>query len=417
MRLTASLAFGATLLLPGSIEVAYAQSAAERQKIELQFRAWQVRDLWPEAKRRGIRRTTFDRAFQGVNLLWKLPDLHPPGSKTKVPKARWESEFRAPGRYFREARINRLVSLGRAELNRWGGTLDRIEKKYGVSKRIIVAIWAQETGYGRAKLPYNAVAALATQAFMGRKKKFFRTELLAGLRILQEGHIGYSRFRSSWAGALGNPQFLPSKFLEYAVDFDGDGRRDIWDSVPDSLASIGHFLKSHGWHANRDWGFESVVPASVSCALEGPDKGYPIQRWVDSGVRRVSGRPFPASERKRTGFLMMPAGRYGPAFIATKNFYTLKEYNESDVYALFIGHLADRFASNKPLVGRWKALDGFTRLEVHRMQNRMIRKGYDVGGADGLVGFKTRRSIGAWQEKAGRAATCFPDKELVRAIR
>lgn len=396
---------------------ANARDAAYRTKVALQFEAWKQRELWPEARNRGIRRSTFDRAFKGVKLLWKLPDLLPPGTKRRSPKSKWQSEFRAPSRYFREASMNRLVSLGRTEMARWNDTLNRIERRYGVSKRIILAIWARETGYGRARLPYNAVAALATQSFMGRKKKFFRRELLAALQILQEGHIGYGSMKSSWAGALGHPQFLPSKFLEFAVDIDGDGRRDIWRSVPDSLASIGNYLKQHGWQSGRDWGFESVIPANVSCALEGPDKGFPVSRWVKAGVRRVSGRPFPKSELKQTGFLMMPAGRYGPAFIATKNFYTLKTYNESDLYALFIGHLADRYGRNKALVGKWRDVSGFTRLQVHGMQERMIKRGYDVGGADGLVGFKTRRSIGKWQEKAGIAATCFPDKRLVGRIR
>ena len=213
--------------------------------------------------------------------------------------------------------------------------------------------------------------------------------------------------KASWGGAMGQPQFLPDSFLKYAVDFDGDGRRDIWRSVPDILASIANYLRQNGWVRGRDWGFEAVVPANISCDREGPDRGQPIANWIASGVTRVAGRHFPESEMNKPGFLLMPAGRLGPAFIATENFYVLKTYNNSDTYALFVGHLADRMAANKGFVGKWHRPAPITRGAVRNLQAKLIDAGYDVGAHDGLIGYKTRRSLGAWQQAQGRPATCW----------
>lgn len=394
-----------------------ANAAPTRAQTEASFRDWLSRDLWPKARAKRVSRATFDKAFKGLSLDWKLPDLRPPGAPTTAPKVERQAEFRSPQRYFNEANINTLVAHGRSQRAKWGDTLNAIEKRYGVPGRIILAIWGRETGYGGAKLPHNAIRVLATQAFMGRRKAFFEAELIAALEIIEGDHIPGGRMTSSWAGALGHPQFLPSKFLKYAVDFDGDGKRDIWTSVPDSLASIGHYLREHGWQPGRDWGYEAKIPDTVSCALEGPERGWPISEWVKAGAERISGRPFPAHELTGLGHLLMPAGRLGPAFIATPNFYVLKAYNESDAYALFIGHVADRLGANKPFVGAWRVTGGFTRQDVQAMQQRLEKRGLDVGGADGLIGFKTRTAIGQWQETAGDKATCFPDAKLVRSIR
>jgi len=397
--------------------VAPALAAVDRPAVERDFRAWIEADLWPRAKARGISRATFDKARPRLKLDWSLPDLRPPGAPAAAAPDYSQAEFRSPAAYFKESQLDSLARTGRGHLARWADTLTAIEKRYGVPRRILVAIWAKESAYGRASIPHNALTVLATQAYMGRRKDFFRAELVAALRIVEEGHVGVEALRSSWAGALGQPQFLPSKFFTHAADFDGDGRRDIWGSVPDTLASIAHYLAREGWQAGRDWGFEATVPPAVSCALEGPDKGKPIADWVAAGVKRVSGRPFPAPEMARTGFLMMPAGRAGPAWIATKNFYTLKSFNESDLYALYIGHLADRFSANRPFAGRWRTIGHFSRRAVQQMQKRLEARGQDVGGADGLVGFKTRVAVGRWQAENGMAPACFPDAGLVERIR
>lgn len=242
--------------------------------------------------------------------------------------------------------------------------------------------------------------------------------MLAALSIVEKGLAARGAMKSSWAGALGQPQFLPSSFLKHAVDGDGDGRADIWTSAPDTLASIASYLKDYGWVPGRDWGYEVTVPDAISCALEGPDQGKTVKEWSALGIARVGGKAFPQDEAGKPGFLLMPAGREGPAFIVTPNFYVLKQYNMSDLYALFIGHSADRIAgSDKPFSASWGKVGGLYRSDVAALQRSLEAKGYDVGSADGLPGFKTRRSIGIWQAENGRAATCFPDTDLVKAIR
>ncbi len=392
--------------------------AASHAAVEHQFRAWLSDDLLPEAKKLGVSEATFRSAFKGVHLNWKLPDLVPPGEKPSVPKVQHQAEFGSPGAYFSERAIGPVVAGGQSRLQHYTSTLAAVEKRYGVPVPIVLAIWGRETGFGSVKIPYDAFEVLGTKAFMARRKDLFRKEVLAALEIVQKGYIGPAQMKSSWAGALGQPQFLPSSYLQHAVDFDGDGKRDIWNSVPDTLASIAHYLQQYGWVPGRDWGYEVTVPDKVSCSLEGPDRGRTIGDWAAMGIARVGGRDFPAAERKAKGFLMMPAGRFGPAFIATPNFYVLKEYNNSDLYALFIGHAADRMqGAAKDFSAGWGKIGGLYRSDIARMQRALQKKGYDVGGADGFPGFKTRRSIGEWQARNGLAATCFPDAKLVREIR
>ncbi len=399
-----------------SVTGASAQTV-NKAKIERQFQTWLQSEFWPLAKKRGISRNIFNAGLGKVSLNWKVPDLQPPGTSKRAARKYSQAEFKSPGRYLSENRLQPLVKLGRARLKKWRKTLDAIERRYGVPRRIVLAIWAAESGYGRVKIPNNTLRVLATSAFMGRRKQLFRNELIAALVILQQGHVSPKRFKSSWAGALGQPQFMPSKFLAYAVDFNGDGRRDIWGSVPDTLASIANFLKKHGWQSGRSWGYEAKIPASITCALEGPEQGKPISHWASKGAKRVRGKTFPRAELKRTGFLLMPAGRKGPAFIATENFYVLKKFNESDLYALFIGHLADRYVSNRPFVGKWSKLGGFSKRDVQSMQVRLEKRNVDVGGADGLIGFKTRTAVGTWQAQNNLRPTCYPDAKLIRRIR
>ncbi|PSM16808.1 lytic murein transglycosylase [Nitratireductor sp. StC3] len=389
---------------------------AGASSLEKQFRAWLDADLWPAAKANGVSRATFEAAFAGVSPNLDLPDLVLPGKK--APVAQHQAEFRSPAAYFNENTVRGVTAGGRARLKRHRGTLAAIEKRHGVPAGIILAIWGRESGFGRAKIPHDAFQVLATKAFLSTRKEMFRTEVLAALVLADRNQINPRSMKSSWAGALGQPQFLPSSYLKFAADGDGDGRADIWNSEPDTLASIARYLDAHGWVRGRDWGFEVTVPRDVSCALEGPDRGRRIADWAAMGIKRVGGKPFPAHELTGEGYLMMPAGRFGPAFIVTPNFYVLKQYNESDVYALFVGHAGDRIAyGDRRFAGGWTAIDRLNRADIAAMQRGLERLGHDVGGADGLAGFKTRRSIGAWQTKNGRAPTCFPDSGLVRALR
>lgn len=408
------------LLLPVLCLLAASQVAigASRPQVERMFSAWMQDELWPAARARGVSATTFNRAMSGIRLDWDLPDLVPPGTRPGAARRQSQAEFGSPAAYFSERRLQGLAATGRALAGRWGQVLGAVERRYGVPGRIVLAIWGRESGFGRADIPHSALRVLSTKAFMSTRRELFLEELLAALTIVERGHVSAEAMKSSWAGAMGQPQFMPSSFLEHAVDFDGDGRADIWSSVPDTLGSIAHYLSRKGWVPGRDWGYEVTVPANVSCALEGPDQARPIADWVGAGIRRVSGKPFPAEEMRRPGMLLMPAGRSGPAFVVTPNFYVLKAYNNSDLYALFVGNTADRIAYGAgPFRAGWGRVDTLLRSDIAAMQRRLEAKGHDVGGADGLPGYKTRRSIGAWQAGNGRAPTCFPSAEIVQAVR
>ncbi|MEM6695187.1 MAG: lytic murein transglycosylase [Pseudomonadota bacterium] len=396
----------------GSVPAATAQDKAA---IEAQFQGWLRDVIWPMARREGVSKATFETAFKGVRLNWDLPDLVPPGTQQAPPKVQFQAEFGSPGRYFAGGTLRNTTAVGKRMATRHAAALEAAEKATGVPGRIILAIWGRESGFGGAKIPYNTFEVLGTKGFMSRRAAYFTAELVAALQIAEAGHV--ETLRSSWAGALGQPQFMPSSFLQYAVDGTGDGKADIWASETDTIASIANYLARHGWIAGRDWGFEVRVPSNISCALEGPDQGRRISDWVAMGVTRVSGRPFPDHEVGEIGFLLMPAGRQGPAFIVTPNFYVLKDYNFSDLYALFVGHVGDRIAYNMgDFDAAWGPVGGLSRADVAALQRRLEAMGHDVGGVDGLAGFKTRRSIGLWQEAAGVAATCFPDAAVVKAL-
>ena len=368
-------------------------------------------EVWPQARSAGVERATFETALRGVT-----PDTSLPGLGQAVKGPNYQAEFKSPARYFRG--VESLAGTGRKLARRHASTLETIERRTGVPGRIVLAIWARESAFGSARIPHDAVRVLATRAYLDRRRDFYLREFVGALRILERGDVSRGAMRSSWAGAMGQPQFMPTSFLEHAVDFDGDGRRDIWNSVPDTLASIANYLKNFGWERGRDWGYEASVPPSVSCALEGPDGMRRFSEWAGAGVTRASGRPLPGKEMGKRGSLLMPAGRRGPGFIATPNFYAIKKYNNSDLYALFVGNLADRIEyGSGAFRAPWGAAAGLTRGQVRAMQEALIAQGHDVGGADGLAGFKTRRSIGRFQRAAGMGETCWPDRTLAQRLR
>ncbi|MGI2033023.1 lytic murein transglycosylase [Rhizobium panacihumi] len=392
--------------------------AQNKPDIEKQFQRWIASDLSPAAKKAGVSERTIEAAFDGVSLNWDLPDLVPPGTTPPKKQDQSQAEFSSPGAYFNEKRLQGLAATGRGLASTYASTLKKIEAAYGVPGEVIVAIWGRESGFGKARLPYSAVEVLATKAFMSTRKDMFREELIAALQMIQRGDVSASTMKGSWAGALGQPQFMPTSYLKYAVDFDGDGRADIWNSVPDALASIGHYLQKEGWQRSRDWGFEVSIPQNVSCAQEGPDLAKPVSNWAGMGITRISGKAFPSADLKADGMMLVPAGRGGPEFLVTPNFYVIKEYNNSDLYALFIGNLADRIAhSAGPFQGNWGDVGKMLRSDVLAMQKALVAKGYDVGNVDGLPGFKTRRSLGDWQAKSGLAQTCYPDASLKGKLR
>lgn len=392
--------------------------AQDRAAVQTQFEGWLRQEVWPRAEAKGVSRKTFDAAFKGVTLDWDLPDLVPPGSKPQTPRQQRQAEFGQPAKYFSRGSLDYATREGRKMANAYPRALAAAEARTGVPGRIVLGIWGRESNYGSAAIPHDVFRVLGTKGFMSTRAAYFTDELVAALQIAEAGHAPSSAMKSSWAGALGQPQFMPTNFLSYATDGDGDGHADIWRSEADTIASIARYLQSHGWVKGRDWGFEVTVPVSASCTLEGPDQGKRISDWAAMGITRVSGRPFPDHEAQGEGFLLMPAGRSGPAFIVTPNFYVLKDYNMSDLYALFVGHVGDRIQYNSgDFSAAWGNVGGLYRSDVAVMQRALEKMGHDVGGADGLPGFKTRRSIGRWQESRGEPATCFPEASMKSALR
>lgn len=391
--------------------------AQDRAAVEAQFKDWLEQVVWPQAEARGVERAIYDAALGDVVLDWDVPSLILPEGFEQPKQDTKQAEFRAPVRYFRPDNVIASARIGRDKGRKLDQALGSIEARYGVPRHILLAIWGRESGFGAVPIRDNPFPVLATRGFMGRNADYFTGEVVALLQIAQEGHVPLADIRSSWAGALGQPQFMPSSYLAYAADGDRDGKRDIWGSAEDTLASIASFLNFHEWDRDRDWGFEVSLPDDLSCTQEGPDQRRRVSQWIDAGVRRANGRDFPEAERNKPASLMLPAGRNGPAFLVTPNFYVIKRYNPSDLYALFVGHVGDRIAYDVgDFVGSWGVVDGMKRGEVAAMQEALIALGHDVGGADGLAGFKTRRSIGRWQEGQGQAATCFPDAQVVRDL-
>ncbi len=353
------------------------------------FSTWFETKVWPAAKASGVSRATFEAAVAGLEPDLSLPDLKPTGGGNA-----FQAEFQSPATYLADGKLDALAAGARKRYAANRALLDKVTRATGVPAGVVLAVWGKESAFGSARIEKDAVRTLATQAYMGSRRDEFFPELVAALRILEEEHISRAAMKSSWAGALGQPQFMPTKFLADAVDGDGDGRRDIWNSVQDVLASIGHFLKSRGWKAGVPWGVEVRVPASVPCSLEGPDQGQSLSAWAKAGVTRADGRPLAAADVGPVGHLLMPAGRMGPAFLVSDNFYVLKASNESDVYALTIGMVGDRLEGSQSIRGAWGKAGGFTRSDVRAVQKRLEAMGHDVGTTDGLVGFRTRVAIG-----------------------
>jgi lytic murein transglycosylase len=411
--------------LPGG---AYAQDevAAYKRAVEQRFAAW-LQSLWPEAEAQGVSRQTFDAQLKGLRLDWSLPHLilpdpagpdGPPLPASLKPKPIHQPEFDIPANYFNKTTLNVLAQTGRGKMNEYATQLRAIQNKFGVPASVVLAIWGRETGFGKAELPYDALSAIATQGFMGRRPDVFRQEVVMALKIIQEGHAARGQMKSSWAGAMGYTQFLPSDFEKYAIDFDGDGRRDIWTSIPDALASTGNSLHSQGWDGRQPWGYEISLPQGFDCTEQGPDKARPIAEWIKLGVKRVADRPFPEERLGDPAFLVLPAGLKGPAFLATNNFSVLKLYNNSDVYAIFVGHVADMIVANAPaeFAGTWQPVERLPRDRIQQFQEVLVAKGHDVGNVDGLAGFKTRRTIGIEERKLGMKLTCYPSQALVGAV-
>lgn len=408
---------------PSSGEAASRQEiAVYRKAVSARFEEWKTA-LRTEAASRGIRTSTFDAAMKGVKLDWGLKDLDPPDLGPSGPprpvverksRQKQQPEFDRPAKYFPANGLAYVTRLGRQHKDKWKETLSAIEQKFGVEPHVVLAIWGRETAFGRAKLPYYAVEALATQAFMGRRSEKFKEELFLALKILDDGHVTRSRMKSSWAGAMGHTQFLPSDFHKYAVDFNQDGRLDIWGTIPDALASTANFLKTNGWEKGKTWGYEVDLPKGFDCTLEGVEHERTIAEWVELGITRTHGRKFREDRLAESAYLVAPAGVLGPAFLVLKNFAVFRSYNKADLYALYVGHVADRIAFGGEFANGWGRVASFTREEMKRIQRGAAAAGFDVGKIDGLIGTKTRSAVGKWQRKLGHTVTCYPPRSLLK---
>jgi lytic murein transglycosylase len=374
-----------------------------------------IASLWPEAKAAGVSRATFDRETANLEPDYKLPDLILPGRPlTGAPS---QAEFvQVPADYIKEAAIARLADEGQKLMAKYRASLEAIEKQFGVPATVVLAIWGRETDYGRYMLPYDGVRVLATQAYVGRRKDSYRNEFVLALKLLNDGEVARKDFRASWAGATGLTQFLPSEFYQHAVDFDSDGRKDIWHSVPDALASAAEQLVNKGWRRGVRWAYEVNPPANVDCTTGVPDVTKPIREWLREGFVPVRGQRLSAAEQAEDASLLQPEGIYGPSFLATKNYFVIKEYNFSDLYVLFVGHLADRMVSPLPFATAWSASTQLRTKDVEAMQRGLARIGLYADKIDGKAGMLTRAALGAYQKKAGLKVDCWPSEAVLRSI-
>ena len=379
------------------------------------FQAW-LRSLWPEAEQLGVSRATFDAATRGLEPDLSLPDLVIPGRPEAPPRG--QAEFvQTPADYLREATLASLAAQGRKLLDQHRATLLRIEREFGVPPHVVLAIWGRETAFGGYKLPHSAIRVLATQGFYGRRKDLFRNEFLVALKMLEEGHVTLADMRSSWGGAMGMTQFLPSEFYKQGVDFDGDGRRDIWRSAPDALASAAKQLADKGWQPGKHWAYEVRVPAGLDCTIANPDYTLTLGEWLQRGFAPARSRKLDAAELSEKASLLMPAGVYGPAFLILKNYYVIKDYNFSDLYVLFVGNVSDRIAGGSAFEKPWGKVVQLRSKELEEMQQRLTALGLYRDKIDGKAGMRTRLALGAYQKANGLTLDCWPSADVLAHMR
>ncbi|MGP1395712.1 MAG: lytic murein transglycosylase [Inquilinaceae bacterium] len=370
------------------------------------FAAW-LGGFKRSAAEAGIRQTTIDTAFAGVQPNPRIIELN-----------NRQPEFsRTTGDYLASAVSDTRVANGRRLLAEHGALLESVSRRYGVPPQYVVAIWGLESDYGRDYGSYYAIEALATLAADGPRVDYGRRELLSALRILDNGDVTRDRLLGSWAGAMGQTQFIPSTYLAEAVDFDGDGRRDLWTSLADAFASTASYLdRVGGWEDGMPWGTEVLLPADFDWEVADLSIRRPVAQWMGMGVRAANGAPLPGQGGDAS--IILPAGHSGPAFLVLDNFRAIMRYNNSSSYALAVSHLADRIAGGAPFVARWPADDApLSRDDRLDLQRLLAESGYDPGGFDGLVGPNTRQAVRGFQKEIGVPADGYPTPELLRRLR
>jgi len=382
-----------------------AACAAPSRAEQPDFQAW-LQDLRREAAAAGISQATLDAALSDVSPIERVIELD-----------RRQPEYTQTFWSYLDKRVTpERIARGRELLVQHRALLARVQARYGVQPRFLVAFWGLETNFGQYTGGYPVVGALATLAYDERRGDFFRKELLNALRILDEGNVTPSAMQGSWAGAMGQLQFMPSTFVHYAVDFDGDGKRDIWNSLPDVFASAANYLSSIGWRGDLIWGREVRLPQDFDWEMAAQEVRKPVSAWAALGVRRADGGPLPQADIE--GSIVLPAGHTGPAFLVYDNFEAILTWNRSLLYALSVGHLADRLVGAGDFLAQRPAEEKpLSRGEVEEMQNLLVRLGFDPGTPDGVIGAKTRAALRAFQRGRRLAPDGYPTPEVLQVLR
>ena len=362
--------------------------------------------LWPQAAKRGVSRATYET--YALTLTPDLKIMEFMDSQPEFTRALWDYlDFLVT-----EVRIAR----GREILAQYASIFDAVEKSYGVDRYIITAIWGIESNFSTAGGERPVVRSTATLACIGRRQNYFRDEFLSALEILHRGDVRPEQLKGSWAGAFGPTQFMPTSFKRFAVDFDGDGRRDVVDSVPDLIASTANNLKKDGWVAGQTWGYEVALPSGFNYLLADNARRMSLREWEQHGVRRIGGQPFPRPDD--TAFLLVPAGARGPAFVMLDNFRAIMKYNPSEAYALAIGHLADRMRGGGAFAQPWPREERvLSRAERYELQQLLAARGFDIGQPDGRLGGKTRLAIRQFQASLGDPPDGFASSGVLSRLR
>jgi lytic murein transglycosylase len=369
------------------------------------FSRW-LQGFQTRARAAGISQATFDRAFSGVSVLPRV-----------LERDRNQAEFSRPlWDYLDSAVSDTRVANGRSALARHSGILDQIERRYGVEAEVVVAVWGLESAYGAMRGDTDIISAMATLAYDGRRRDFFEEQLIAALRILQAGDVEPRQMTGSWAGAMGHTQFMPTSYLDHAVDFDGNGRRNIWSDDPvDALASTANYLRHFGWTTGQPWGLEVRLPDGFDFSLTGERVKRPASFWNDRGVRLTDGGRIPDHG---DASILLPAGHRGVALVIFDNFHVIERYNPADAYVIAVGHLSDRIRGGEPFRGSWPREDrALTRAEREELQQRLASAGFHRYNVDGIIGPQTIESVRRFQASVGWVPDGYASLRVLERLR
>lgn len=371
----------------------------------IDFQRW-IDRFRARARAAGIRDSVIDASFQGVR--YNADIIKRDRNQSEFTKQIWE--------YLDSAASDARVKNGRDALRKNKRVLAEIEQRYGVEAEVVTAVWGLESAYGSFRGSEPVIEALATLAFDGRRGKFFESQLIAALKIIQSGDVPPRKMTGSWAGAMGHTQFIPTSYLSYAVDFRGDGKRDIWSDDPtDALASTAAYLKNFGWTKGQPWGVEVKLPRGFNYTLTGERVKKSPNEWAAMGVRDTKGAKVP---NHGSASILLPAGAQGAAFMIFKNFHVIERYNTADAYVIGVGHLSDRIGGAGPLKSGWPRDDRNLRFaEKKEMQRRLTARGFNTDGVDGIIGPNTIQAIRRFQSTVGMVPDGYASYEILRKLK